>query len=264
MPRKPEAPLPAAPAGDAVTPAPRGLAALRRHSDARIALGRAGSGLPTAVQLRFALDHARARDAVYSALDTEALAAGLLAMGLPVARLHSLVPDRAAYLRRPDLGRQVDLGDGAALAGLETDRDVLLALVDGLSAAAVNLNALPVVEALLPLLRAEGLSVAGAVLVEQGRVAAPDAVAERLRAGCAVVLIGERPGLSAADSLGAYLTWRALPGTPDSRRNCISNIRSGGLPAAAAAAKIAWLAAQMKRRQVSGIALKEAAALPPD
>lgn len=249
----------------AVAAPPAALAELRRFSDARIALGRCGSGLPTAAHLRFTLDHARARDAVHSALDSARLAAELEARDLPTACLRSRAGDRATYLRRPDLGRQVELGEGAALARLRPGRDVLLALVDGLSATAVALNALPVVDALLPLLQQEGLDLAGALVVEQGRVAAPDAAAAMLGAGCLVVLIGERPGLSAADSLGAYLTWQAAPGTPDSRRNCVSNIRDGGLPPAQAARRIAWLAAEMKRRQVSGIGLKAAAdgALPP-
>ncbi len=254
---------PAIASASAVTPAPAALGDLRRFSDARIALGRSGAGLPTAAQLRFGLDHARARDAVHSTLDVPDLLAGLQARGLPAVALHSRAESRASYLRRPDLGRQVDLGDGSALAPLRLGGEVLLALADGLSASAVTLNALPLVDALLPLLQAAGLACAGAVVIEQGRVAAADAVAAHLQAGCTIVLIGERPGLSAADSLGAYLTWAAAPGTPDSRRNCVSNIRSGGLPPAAAARKIAWLATEMCRRRSSGIALKAAAALPP-
>lgn len=237
---------------------PPSLAALRQFCDARIALGRAGSGLPTAAHLRFTLDHARARDAVWSALEGDRLAAALAARGLPTARLASRAGDRATYIRRPDLGRQVDLRDGAALAGLLPGRDVLLALVDGLSATAVNLNALPLLDALLPLLREQAMTLAGAVLIEQGRVAAPDAVAANLQAGCTITLVGERPGLSAADSLGTYLTWQAVPGTPDSRRNCVSNLRDGGLAPAVAARRIAWLAAQMRQRRISGVFLKEA------
>jgi ethanolamine ammonia-lyase small subunit len=236
-------------------PAHPRLAELRRFADARIALGRAGAGLPTAAHLRFTLDHARARDAVWSALDPTPLHRLADDLDMPLAAVRSRAADRAAYVRRPDLGRRLDPASATALEPLIREADVALVVGDGLSATAVNLNAQPLLAELVPILRAEGRRVAGLVMAQQARVALGDDVARALDAKVVVVLIGERPGLSAADSLGAYLTFEATPGTPDSRRNCVSNIRTGGLPPADAARRLAWLIGAMLAQRRSGVAL---------
>lgn len=235
----------------AVSPVPR--SSLTRFTEARVGLGRAGSSLTTAAHLAFVGDHARARDAVWTAVDFGALATGFASLGLRPHLLRSEARDREEYLRRPDRGRRLDADALAGLSALAAASPARLALVvaDGLSAEAVQVNALPVVAELLPRLGAEG--VADVFLVEQGRVAVGDAVGEALGSEIAVVLIGERPGLSAADSLGCYLTWSPRTGTPDSRRNCLSNIRNGGLSAAAAAGKIAHLVAEARRRRLTGV-----------
>lgn len=244
----------------ALIPAPESLAGLRRHTAARVALGRAGNGLPTAAHLKFTLDHARARDAVWSALDLETLDAGLLARGFRTARCASLAGDRATYVRRPDLGRQIAPAAAEALAGRLGPCRVVVVVADGLSAAAVEANALPLIDELAPRLAADGHTIDGVVLVEQGRVAIGDPIGAALKADLTIMLIGERPGLSAADSLGCYLTFRPLEGLQDSARNCISNIRPEGLPPAQAAFKIAWLAREALRRELTGIDLKEESA----
>lgn len=247
------------------SPVPRH--SLRRFTEARVALGRAGSSLTTRAHLDFVGDHARARDAVWTAVDFEPIAQQLASLGLRTILLHSQAIDRASYLRRPDLGRCLDAASAEALRTQATAPAARIALVvaDGLSAEAVQVNAVPVIATLLPRLSAAGLDVACVVLVEQGRVAIGDPVGEALGAEVAIVLIGERPGLSAADSLGCYITWSPRPGTPDSRRNCISNIRSGGLAPAAAAGRIARLAAQALERGMTGVALREdSAAAAPD
>jgi ethanolamine ammonia-lyase small subunit len=238
-------------------PAHPRLQGLARFADARIALGRAGAGLPTAAHLRFTLDHARARDAVYSSLDTAPLLALAHSLHLPAAEVVSEAGDRATYVRRPDLGRRLAPSSLPALASLPRGRDVVLVMADGLSAAAVNLNAEPVLRALVPALQGAGLTTAGVVIAREARVALGDAVALAVEAKLVILLVGERPGLSAADSLGAYLTYDARPGTPDSRRNCVSNIRSGGLAPAEAARRLAWLAAAMVARGISGVGLKD-------
>ncbi len=220
---------------------------LRPLTAARIGLPRSGASLATAPLLAFRLAHAQARDAVHASLDTDALA---LAVG-PLLVVDSAVRDRTEYLLRPDLGRQ--LAPGTALP--RGEYDLALVLADGLSARAVQDHAPAVLAALRPLL--EGWRIAPLVAVRQGRVAAGDAVAMALGAECAVVLIGERPGLSAPDSLGAYLTWRPRADTTDAARNCVSNIRPAGLPPALAASKIAWLLGAMRARGVSGVALKD-------
>ncbi|MBI5506441.1 MAG: ethanolamine ammonia-lyase subunit EutC [Deltaproteobacteria bacterium] len=236
---------------------------LERWTAARVALGRAGSSLPTSVHLGFLHDHARARDAVWTAVDFDELTRRLGASGVVTAKVRSQASDRGEYLRRPDLGRLLEADAEATLshrAGSGSARAVIV-VADGLSAQAIQINSQAVIEALLPQLANAGVTVGPVVLVEQGRVAVGDPIAVALGAELAIVLIGERPGLSAADSLGCYLTWSPRPGTPDSRRNCISNIRAGGLAPAEAARKIAWLAAQALRRGVSGLALKDEA--PP-
>ncbi len=233
-------------------PVPDPWRALRPLTAARIGLARTGASVATAPLLAMRLAHARARDAVHAALDTDALAA---ACG-PLLVVDSAAPDRAAYLLRPDLGRA--LAPGTVLP--PGAHDLALVLADGLSAGAVQAHAPGVLAALRPLL--PGWRIAPLVAVRQGRVAAGDAVAGALGAGAVVVLIGERPGLSAPDSLGAYLTWRPSPRTTDAERNCVSNIRPEGLPPAEAAGKIAWLLGAMRARGGSGVALKDDA--PPE
>jgi ethanolamine ammonia-lyase small subunit len=224
------------------------FARLRAATPARIGLGRAGQSLPTGPMLAFQLAHARARDAVFDALDAEGLAG---AVGPGARVVTSQAPDRETYLRRPDLGRRLDL----ALADLPRgDHDLAIVLADGLSARALA-HAPDVVSALAAGLT--GWRLAPIVIVRQGRVAIGDEIAERLGARSVVVLIGERPGLSAADSLGAYLTWDPKPGRLDSERNCVSNIRPEGLAPAAAAAKIAWLLTEARRLGFTGVALKD-------
>ncbi|AWK88991.1 ethanolamine ammonia-lyase subunit EutC [Azospirillum thermophilum] len=235
-------------------------ARFRTATRARIGLGRSGDGLPTAALLDFQLAHARARDAVHGAVDFDRLAADLAP--LPSLRVHSAAADRAVYLRRPDLGRRLDEASRAALAAGRWD--IVFVVADGLSAAAVQAHAAPLVRACAERLR--GWEIAPVVLAGQGRVALGDEVAERLGARLVAMLVGERPGLSVADSLGVYLTWDPKPGRLDSERNCISNIHADGLPIGAAADKLCWLATEAARLKLTGVALKEdAPALPrPD
>lgn len=244
--------------GKSVLASPVAAADLRRGTAARVALGRAGCSLPTKAHLDFVGDHARARDAVWTPVDFDALASRLLAIGLESIRVRSEAADRATYLRRPDLGRRVDADSSARLLACARipAPDVALVIADGLSAEAVQSGAAAVVAALVPRLARHGLSMSPAVLAEQGRVALGDAVGAMLGASLVLLLVGERPGLSAADSLGAYLTWAPRPDTPDSRRNCVSNIRPGGLTAEAAAARLAWLAVEARGRRLTGVDLR--------
>jgi ethanolamine ammonia-lyase small subunit len=233
------------------------LAFLRRHTTARVALGRSGTSLPTAAHLDLQEAHARARDAVHSALDEDALEAALSPLGLPVHRVASAAPDRRTYLLRPDLGRR--LAGGTALPRAEGG--VALILGDGLCAVGVQRWAPPLLTTLLPLLRGADLHPGPIVIARQARVALGDAIGEALGSDAAVMLIGERPGLSAQDSLGAYLTWYP-PGVPrfgrlDSERNCVSNIRAEGLSPADAAAKIAWLLHAARALGATGTMLKD-------
>ena len=220
-------------------------AALRRHTPARIGLPRAGLAQATSAQLAFQAAHALARDAVHAALDVDALIAAITP-ARPVARVHSAAPDRATYLLRPDLGRA--LADAAPLAALPKGAPIVHVVADGLSALAVQRWAPDVLAHLPP---------APLVVATQARVALGDAVGEALDAAIVVVLIGERPGLSAADSLGCYITFGPKRGRTDAERNCLSNIRAEGLAPAHAARKIAWLVQAMQERRLSGVALKD-------
>jgi ethanolamine ammonia-lyase small subunit len=241
-----------------VLPSPVPASQLRESTAARLALGRSGSSLPTRAHLDFVGDHARARDAVWTPVDFDALAASLASLGVASLRVRSRAGDRAVYLRRPDLGRGLDAESTERLlaVGGRPAPNVALVLADGLSAEAVQTHAAPLAAALLPRFAAAGLRVSPAVLVEQGRVGAGDEVGEALGADLVVLLVGERPGLSASDSLGCYLTWQARPGTPDSRRNCVSNIRAEGLGVDEAAARIAWLAVEASRLRRTGVDLR--------
>ncbi|KQW46684.1 MULTISPECIES: ethanolamine ammonia-lyase subunit EutC [unclassified Roseateles] len=234
-------------------------ASLRRHTAARIALGRAGVSVPTAAHLAFQQAHAEARDAVHAPLDVEDLSGGLRALGEAPLAVQSQAPDRAVYLQRPDLGRRLDAADAAVLAGLHAPVcDLAFVFADGLSALALQRQGLPLFSALRERLLLEGgWTWAPPVVATQARVALGDEVGALLNARCIVVLIGERPGLSAPDSLGVYFSWAPRIGLVDSQRNCISNVRAAGIAPAAAAAKLHALLREARTRQVSGIALKD-------
>lgn len=227
--------------------------ALRRHTQARIGLGRAGSALPTRHRLELQAAHAAARDAVHSPFDPDVVAAGLT--GMPTIRVRSAAPDRLVYLQRPDLGRRLDPTDRAHLPAGEWD--VVFVVADGLSSRAVHEHAAAVVRQTVA--RLAEWRIAPVVLAEQARVALGDDVAHAMGAAMVVVLVGERPGMSAADSLGAYLTFRPVPGvTTDADRNCLSNIRPPlGLTYETAAGKLAALMGRARELGVTGVALKD-------
>ncbi|MFC4500855.1 MULTISPECIES: ethanolamine ammonia-lyase subunit EutC [Streptomyces] len=226
---------------------------LRRRTQARIGLGRAGSALPTRHRLELQAAHAAARDAVHSPFAPDAVAAQLT--GTPVIRVRSAAPDRLTYLQRPDLGRRLDPTDRAHLP--VGDWDVVFVVADGLSSRAVHDHAAALVRETTA--RLPDRRIAPVVLAEQARVALGDDIAAAMGATAAVVLIGERPGMSAADSLGAYLTYRPVPGvTTDADRNCLSNIRPPlGLDYEKAAAKLAALLGRAWELGVTGVGLKD-------
>jgi len=226
---------------------------LRALTAARIGLARSGASLATGPLLDFRLAHARARDAVHEELDEARLGADLATLGLPVLTVASAVADRAHYLMRPDLGRK--LAEESALAAHAGEHDVVFVIAGGLSARAAQTHAAPLLREALPAL--DGWRIAPLVVVRHGRVAIGDAVAAALRARAVAVLIGERPGLTSPDSMGAYLTWAPGPQTTDAERNCISNIRPAGLPYADAALKLVHLIRAMRARRLSGVALKD-------
>jgi ethanolamine ammonia-lyase small subunit len=251
---------------------------LREFTAARIGLGRAGVSLPTAELLAFQLSHAQARDAVHFPLDTEAVCGDIRSLvGLiphqKTLRLHSQAVDRITYLQRPDQGRALSEESRQKLIHYmanisvdsttrhypESEYDLAIVVVDGLSSLAVQQNAVPFIEQLTELLIAEDQpwSLAPITIVEQGRVAIGDDIGELLNARAVLVLIGERPGLSSPDSLGLYLTWNPKSGLNDASRNCISNIRPAGLQYPEAARRALHLLREARRLKMSGVNLKD-------
>jgi ethanolamine ammonia-lyase small subunit len=242
------------------TPAPpsRSMRDLRDLTPARVGLGRAGASMPTKALLEFTLDHARARDAVHAAFDVPAMISCLGDLGLAAFDVSSRVHDRKDYLRRPDLGRTLD-PDSAQLLASRAGGPCQLAIVvgDGLSPTAVHTHAVGLLRSLIGRLAADQIAIGHAVVASGARVALGDEIGAILGARMIVMLIGERPGLSAPDSLGAYLTFAPKVDRTDAERNCVSNIHGSGLGYDEAAFKIAWLIREGLARQVTGVALKD-------
>jgi ethanolamine ammonia-lyase small subunit len=224
--------------------------ALRTTTRARIGLGRTGDALPVKDVLAFQLAHARARDAVHTPLDTAALTQAIAP--LPSVTVRSQAVDRETYLRRPDLGRRLDSDCHRLLTG---NSDTVFVIADGLSPAGVQLHAPALLLACFD--RLQTWPVAPIVIATQARVALGDDIGALLQAELCAVLIGERPGLSVANSLGVYLTWHPRIGRRDSERNCISNIHADGLSYDTAADMLVWLMTEARNRKLTGVELKD-------
>jgi ethanolamine ammonia-lyase small subunit len=231
---------------------------LRSYTPARIALRRTGVSLATTEILDFQLAHAQARDAVHATLApqnlTHRLRTEIPSLTTPILTLTSAAPDRATYLRRPDLGRTLAPASAALLHS--SPCDIVLVIADGLSATAIEHHAVPLLAAFLPTLP-PSQTLGPLCIATQARVAIADHIGSLLHAQLSIVLIGERPGLSSPDSLGVYITWNPVPGRTDADRNCISNIRAAGLNYTTAAARIAFYCAEAHRLHLTGTALKE-------
>jgi ethanolamine ammonia-lyase small subunit len=235
---------------------------LRSLTSARIALGRSGGSVPTGARLDFLLSHARARDAVHAEFDAEGFAGRLAAPGLEVIPVHSAARDRGEYLRRPDLGRRLSNESRHLLeerfGGEDGDGfDLVIIVTDGLSARAVEANAALLISAFIKKVSPGGWSIGPIIAAALGRVALQDEIGELLRARVTLMLIGERPGLGTAKSLGAYFTYSPRVGRRDAERNCISNIHSGGLSPEAAAEKLHLLISKAFSLRLSGVSLKD-------
>lgn len=232
---------------------------LRRFTQARIAQGRVGCSLPTAALLDFQLAHAAARDAVHQEWDVATFAKGAETLGLEPIVLSTPVASRAQFRQRPDLGRCLTPASREQLiVRSQPACDVALIVSNGLSSAALETHGLSLLADIAMAYQASNLQLGPVCLVANGRVALADEIGGLLNARLAVIIVGERPGLSAADSLGIYLTYAPQAGNTDAERNCISNIRPpAGLSYRAAAAKLAYLSEQALLRGLSGVALKD-------
>lgn len=242
------------------SPAPDPWSNLRRITTARIALGRTGGSLPTRELLDFRLAHARARDAVHAPFDATAFADQLRPLGLEVICVESAATTQLDFLRRPDLGRRLGQSSRARLmayAESQAPCDVAIIVSDGLSSLAAVEHAPLVLAELIPLARWSGWTLAPLIVASHGRVALQDEIGALLQARLTLMLLGERPGLGAVDSLGAYFTYAPQPGLTDAARNCVSNIRAEGLSPLDAARKLHDLITQSLRRSLSGVDLKD-------
>jgi len=228
---------------------------LHKFTQARIAIGRAGTSLPSYFLLDFRMAHAEARDAVYSELNPFKIEQDLR-IDLPIILLHTRAIDRFSYLKNPHLGKRL-AEDSAGKLFSNEQYDVAFVVADGLSATAVNSHAANLLNQIVPYLQAKHWTVAPICLVMQGRVACADEVAVLLNAKIVVMMIGERPGLSAADSLGIYITFQPQIGTTDESRNCISNVRPEGLDYERAIQKLIYLLETINARHLSGVHLKD-------
>jgi ethanolamine ammonia-lyase small subunit len=235
---------------------------LRNLTPARVSLPTTGHSIATEEVLSFQLAHARARDAVHAALHLPSFAQRLTTelpilseSSIAVLQLRSNAPDRNAYLRQPNLGRTLHPSSVDLLH--PTFCQLAIIIADGLSALAIERDAIPVLAHLLPKLLTDSWTIAPLTLVQQGRVGICDPIGSCLGVSCSLILIGERPGLSSPDSMGAYLTWSPHPNRTDADRNCLSNIRNGGLSPETAADRLLWYLCTARATQRTGISLKE-------
>ncbi len=230
---------------------------LQHYTHARIALGRTGDSLPTEPALTFQQAHAEARDAVHYALDVPALERKLKAEGFETLVVSSNAPDRTTYLQQPSLGRTLSSASRKYLSTMDTPSgpQLVLVLADGLCPLAIENHALSVLRSFTSC--APNWTLAPIIISTQSRVAIGDEIGGLLKATAVAVLIGERPGLSAPDSLGIYLTWNPRPGLTDADRNCISNIHDRGSSPQHAALQLAALLEGARRLNATGIHLHD-------
>ena len=242
-----------------MTSGPDSWAALKKFTDARIAIGRAGASWRTETLLSFRLAHAQARDAVCRTFEISEVEKQIKQLGYETARLSTMASSRDVFLKRPDLGRTLSeesrqfLRQHSAWVG----RHLVVLVSDGLSGLATETQAVPVLSKLLPMLIKAGWTISPIFVVPYARVKLQDEIGALLEARHALALLGERPGLGSPDSLGAYFTYQPGPGKTDADRNCISNIRPQGLPPDEAARKLAQLLLRSGEQRCSGIQLKE-------
>ncbi len=229
---------------------------LRNYTHARVAMGRAGNAMPTSEVLKLRIAHAMARDAVRSEMDVNFLSDKLHQLGFNAQQVKSQAIDRLDYIRHPHKGRLLHEQSRRKLESLQMEKtDLCIIFADGLSADAVNIHAIPFLDLLLKDLIY--WNIAPVILVEQGRVGVSDPIGEALKAKISLILLGERPGLSAPTSLGAYITYMPQSGNTDEKRNCVSNIQPSGLSYQQAVAKISYLLHEMRSKQISGVNLKD-------
>ncbi len=228
---------------------------MRKSTPARLGLGRAGTRYTTAAMLALRADHARAVDAVMTEVARDWPGRNRL------LEVHSQALTREDYIRYPERGRRLTDVDAKRVArlkqrGKSTMPSVLLCIGDGLSSAAVEKNAAPLLHTLTKML-ASRYRLLKPIFIRNARVRIEDHLGEILRPNVVCMIVGERPGLVTAESLSAYVIYRPTLKSSEPDRTVISNIHRGGVPIAQAARKIATLIDDAIKWQASGAALAQ-------
>jgi len=227
------------------------LKAMRKATPARVAVWRAGPRYLTSTLLRFRADHAAAMDAVFTDVTEEWIRQN----NLPVFRTEC--DSRDIFLTRPDLGRRFNSEETARIkAHVGSNNRVVIYIADGLSTTAVTANAMDTYKAICGGLARHKIKPCAPFFVQYGRVGSQDAISEAAGAEVVVVLIGERPGLLTAESMSAYMAYKAGANMPEARRSVVSNIHKGGTPAVEAGSYISDLIKLMLDQKASGLDLK--------
>jgi ethanolamine ammonia-lyase small subunit len=229
---------------------------LKKFTNARINLGLAGNSLPTNNVLALRMSHALAKDALYTELDVTKLEEEIEKISLHSLVVQSQISSKNEYLINPNKGRILDDVSAENLINCsKKSDDVCIIIADGLSAEAVNSQAMNLIQDLIPKL--QFITIAPIIIAKYSRVAISDEIGELMNSKIALILIGERPGLSSPTSMSAYITFDPKKGNTDEKRNCVSNIQQHGLPIEFAATKIAYLINEMLKRKLSGVDLKD-------
>ncbi|MGL4730279.1 MAG: ethanolamine ammonia-lyase subunit EutC [Clostridium sp.] len=223
---------------------------MKKHTPARIGIGKTGTRYKTETVLRFRADHAAAQDAVFTDVKQDVLDE------MNLKTVQTMCTSKDEYITRPDLGRKISKEELAKLSSLKKNPQVQIFVADGLSSKAIEANIKDILPALIQGLNGYGINVGDPFFVRLGRVGTMDVVSEEFGADVTCLLVGERPGLVTAESMSAYIAYKATVGMPESRRTVVSNIHKGGTPAVEAGAYIADIIKLMLEKKASGLDLK--------
>jgi len=224
---------------------------LKKTTNARICIGRAGDRFKTETLLRFSADHAVAIDSVWSHVDEAIID------GLGFIKVQTLINDKEEYITRPDLGREFSEKTINNIKNNCTrNPDVQIIVADGLSSHAIDANIKDIYPIIVDGLNAKGYKLGTAIFVKYGRVATMDKISEVLNAKVTILLVGERPGLATGDSMSSYMAYESSTLKPESQRTVVSNIHKNGTPPVEAGAEIVSLVDLMLSKKSSGVELK--------
>lgn len=228
-----------------------GYLKMKMNTPARVGIWRAGPRYKTITSLRFRADHAAAQDSVFSDVSEE------FVKEMNFIKVNTICKDKDQYITRPDFGRQFsDESKDIMRKSLNKNSKVQIVIGDGLSSAAIEANVKDILPAIIQGLKGYGIDAGPCIFVKHCRVPAMDVISEITQADVTLLLVGERPGLVTAESMSAYIAYKATVGMPEARRTVISNIHKGGTTAVEAGAHIAELVKTMIDKKASGIDLK--------